>query len=114
MACLVVDSKCGHLHRHRHDVHGAVHEAGLKLLVQIHKLFPSKESRAGEISGITRSKAFPHPPPPTLKLIGIMHKLSWATALCFHSTLLQAQLVGMAELEGLGGTAGGRLSNPSC
>lgn len=64
MACLVVDSKCGHLHRHRHDVHGAVHEAGLKLLVQIHKLFPSKESRAGEISGITRSKAFPPPPPP--------------------------------------------------
>lgn len=35
---LVVDGKGGHLHGHGHDVHCAVHQAGLKLLVQVYEL----------------------------------------------------------------------------
>lgn len=46
MACLVVNSKGGHLHCHRHDVHSAVHKAGLKLLVEIYKLLPSEREQS--------------------------------------------------------------------
>lgn len=41
---LVVDGEGGHLHGHRHDVHSAVDQAGLKLLVKVHKLL-----RPGEV-----------------------------------------------------------------
>lgn len=48
---LIVNGECSHLHGHRHDVHSAVDEAGLKLFIQIHKLLLSVGKTEGKRKG---------------------------------------------------------------